>query len=218
MMRRFGRRLVTLATTVLALSPLTAAAQDSQPRLTAAAAGGLATPFHGDFDFTARSWELSLRGQTAAHLAIEVFFEQWQHTDREVFLNRDIQGPNGFLGRVGRIEQSTRYTMRTAGVNGLATGRAGRVTFAGGGGIGLLDYDRRFAQATTGCEPSVAHLCNATGNTFTSNGVTAQGVAEVDVAVAPRIQAFGRYLLIVPTSDPGFGHAAVLAGVRLTIW
>jgi hypothetical protein len=193
-------------------------AQDEMPRLSIAAAGGIATPFHSDFEFNAASWEVSLRGQTARHLALEGFFEQWQHTDREVLLNRDILGPNGFLGRVGRIEESTTYRMRTAGVNGLATGRAGRVTFGGGGGIGFLEYDRRFAQASTGCDPSVAQLCGSTENTFSSNSFTIQVVGELDVAIVRRVAGFGRYLMVVPTSDPGFGHGAFLAGVRVTLW
>jgi hypothetical protein len=210
--------LVTAALSSVVCAPRAAVAQEAVPRLTVAAAGGLATPFHADFDFTAASWEISLRGQTAPHLAVEGFFEQWQHTTGEVLLNRDIQGPNGFLGRVGRIEQTTRYRMRTTGVNALVTGRSGRVTFGGGGGIGFLEYDRRFAQATTGCDPSIAQLCNATENTFSSNSFTVQGVAEVDVAIVRRVQGFGRYLLVVPTRDPGFGHGTVLGGVRVTLW
>jgi hypothetical protein len=210
--------LVTLALCLVAFSARATAAQDEVPRLTLAAAGGLATPFHGDFDFTATSWEISVRGVTAPHLAIEGFFEQWQHGTSDVLLDRDIQGPNGFLGRVGRIEQSTRYRMRTSGVNALVTGRSGRVTFGGGGGIGFLEYDRRFAQVTTGCDASIAQLCNATENTFSSNSFTVQGVAEVDVAIVRRVHGFGRYLLVVPTSDPGFGHGTVLGGVRVTLW
>src|SRR5829696_1729181 len=106
-----------IATVAVLLAAERADAQDRAPRLTVAAAAGIASPFHGDFDFTAPSWEVSVRGATASHLAIEVFFEQWQHVDRRVLLNRDIQGPNGFLGRVARIEESTTYRMRTAGVN-----------------------------------------------------------------------------------------------------
>ena len=210
--------LVTFSLSVFALSPGAAVAQDEGPRLTIAAAGGVATPFHADFDFTAATWEISFRGQTARHLAVEGFFEQWQHVTDEVFLNRDILGPTGSLGRVGRIEQSTRYRMRTAGFNALATGRSGRVTFGGGGGIGFLQYDRRFAQAATGCDAPVAQLCGSTEDTFSNNSFTVQGVAEVDVAIGRRVQGCGRYLLVVPTSDPGFGHGAVLAGVRVTLW
>jgi hypothetical protein len=220
-MRTSTSWLLTVLLSIFAFSPRTAVAQVKQnevPRLTIAAAGGVATPFDADFDFTATSWEISVRGQTAPHLAVEGFVEQWQHVTGDVLLNRDIQGPNGFLGRVGRIEQSTRYRMRTTGVNALVTGRSGRVTFGGGGGIGFLEYDRRFTQATTGCDASIAQLCNQAANTFSSSSFTVQGVAEVDVAIVRRIQGFGRYLLVVPTRDPGFGHGTVVAGVRVTLW
>jgi hypothetical protein len=210
--------LVTLALSLVAFSPRAALAQNEMPRVSIAAAGGGATPFHADFEFTAPSWEISVRGQTARHLAIEGFFEQWEHADREVLLNRDITGPNGFLGRVGKIEESTAYRMRTAGFNALVTGRSGRVTFGGGGGIGFMEYDRRFTQASTGCDPAVAQLCSSFENTFSSNSFTVQGVGELDVAIVRRIDGFVRYLLVVPTVDPGFGHGTILGGVRLTLW
>lgn len=45
-----------------------------------------------------------------------------------------------------------------------------------------------------------------------------QGVAEVDVKVAPRVQVFGRYLLVVPVTDPGFGHGTIMGGARVVLW
>jgi hypothetical protein len=105
----------------------------------------------------------------------------------------------GFIEQWQRRQRGTAFKMRTVGFNALATGGSRRVTVSGGGGIGAFAYDRR---ATT-------------GNLFTSNGFTVQGVAEADVAVARRVQVFGRYLMVVPIVDPGFGHGTVMGGVRI---
>jgi hypothetical protein len=205
-----------LAASVLAAS--TAAGQDVSPKLTIAAAGGIATPFHADFDFTAPSWELSARASIARHVAVEGFFEQWEHSEGTVLVDQAIHGPSGILGRVARIESRTTYRMRTAGFHVLGTGGAGRVSFFGGGGIGMLVYDRRFTNTTTGCDAGAAELCRTFENTFSSNPFTVQGVAEVDVTIVPRVQVFGRYLLVMPPKDPGFGHGTVMAGARIVLW
>jgi hypothetical protein len=205
-----------LAASVLAAS--TAAGQDVSPKLTIAAAGGIATPFHADFDFTAPSWELSARASIARHVAVEGFFEQWEHSEGTVLVDQAIHGPSGILGRVARIESRTTYRMRTAGFHVLGTGGAGRVSFFGGGGIGMLVYDRRFTNTTTGCDAGAAELCRTFENTFSSNPFTVQGVAEVDVTIVPRVQVFGRYLLVMPPQDPGFGHGTVMAGARIVLW
>jgi hypothetical protein len=207
-----------LALASLAVIPSRADAQQDRPRLSVAAGGGIAVPFHADFDFNAPHWEASARGAIARYVVVEGFFEQWEHEQRQAFLNQVIQGPNGLLGRVDRVEQRTTYQMRTAGANVLATGGSQRVAFFGGGGIGMFAYERRFINTVTGCDAGAGPLCRETENTFSSNGFTVQGVAEVDAAVARRVQVFGRYMIVVPVADPGFGHATVGGGVRLLLW
>jgi hypothetical protein len=201
-----------------ALSSSVVSGQDEPPKLTIAGGGGIAVPFYADFDFTAPSWEVSVRGSIARHVALEGFFEQWEHEKASVFLDQAIQGPAGFIGRVARVEQRSTYRMRTAGANVLATGGSPRVSFFGGGGIGLLAYDRRFASTTSGCDFGTAQLCGTTGNIFTSDSFTVQGVAEVDVAIVRRVQVFGRYVIVVPISDPGFGHGTLGGGIRVVLW
>ena len=171
--------LIAIAGSVLAWSPAIAAGQDAPPKLSIAAGGGITTPFHGDLDFTAPAWELSVRGAIAKHVVLEAFSEHWQREQRAVT-----------------------YKMRTVGANALATGGSRRVTISGGGGIGAFAYDRR----------------GSSGNVFSSDGFTVQGVAEVDVALARRVQVFGRYVLVVPVRDPGFGHGTIGGGVRIVLW
>jgi hypothetical protein len=171
-------RLITIAASVLALSPSIVSGQDARPKLTIAGGGGLTTPFHGDLDFTAPHFEGSVRGSISDHVALEGFFGQWRRTER-----------------------STTYKMRNVGANVVGIGSAGRVTFSGGGGIGAFAYDR---QAST-------------GNVFSSDGFTVQGVAGVDVAIARRVQVYGRYLLVLPVRDPGFGHGSFGGGVRIVL-
>ena len=217
-MRTTKKAITAFAASVFALSASVASGQDAQPKLTAAAGGGFATPFYSEFDFTARNWDASVRGSMSRHVSLEGFYEQWEHVKRAVFLDQARQGPSGFLGRVARLDERTTYRMRTAGVNVLATGGSGRVTFVGGGGIGVLAYDERFNSTASGCDAGVAQSCVPTESTFSSDGFTGQGVAEVDVAVIRRVQVFGRYLLVLPLSDPTFGHSSFGAGVRVTLW
>ena len=121
---------------IAVILPATSArAQDAPSRFTVAAAGGATHPFDADFDFTAApAWQISVRGQTASHLAIEGFFEQWTQQDGRVYTNQPVTGPDGPLGRIARVEQQTHYRMRTLGFNVLATGTSGRATLAAGGG------------------------------------------------------------------------------------
>ena len=107
----------------------------------------------------------------------------------------------GFFHQWQREQRSTNFRMRTFGFNALATGGSRRVTISGGGGIGAFAYERRAS----------------TGNVFTSEGFTVQGVADLGVAVAPRVQVFGRYLLVLPIRDPGFGHGTVMGGARIVL-
>jgi len=202
----------------LAISPVRAGAQPDAPRFSIAAGAGVAMPLHGDLDFTAPEWQVSVRGAVSRHFALEGFFSDWRHDTTRVLLDQAIQGPTGFLGRVGRIEETTAHKVRVVGVNALATGTAGRATVAGGGGIGMWLFDRRFRQASTGCEPAVADLCRTVDNTFNSDSQSAQGVVELDVAVTRRLHVFGRYQLVLLFQDPGSGHGSAAGGVRIALW
>jgi hypothetical protein len=194
-LRKTGQ-VIALAALALALSRSAAIGQTVQPRLSVAAGGGIANPLHADFDFTAPDWHVSVRAANTRHLAIEGFYEVWEHAE-------------------GRIEQVTTHRMRTAGLNLVATVGSPRVMVSGGGGISLIAYDRRYTIMASGCDAGVANVCE---NRFSSDSFAFQGLAEVDVAVVRRVQAFGRYQLVAAFTDPGFGYANLSAGVRIVLF
>jgi len=197
----------------------TAQAQGEPPRFSVAGGAGAARQFSTEFDFgTTPMWQVSGRAQTAGHFAIEGVFEQWSQEQGRVINDLLLTGPDGPLGRAARIEQHEHFRMRTIAFNALATARSGRVLFMAGGGGGVMAYDRTFAQETSGCDAPAAAACGRFENGFSSSSATLQAVAGVDVAITRRVAAFGRYDLVLPVRDIGFGHGGVTAGVRLFLW
>ena len=197
------------------LGPAAVEAQTSEPlRFTLAAGAGQATPFHGDLEFKAASWEVSARGQAARHFALEGFASEWRHASEAVRFG--LPGIGGD-GSVGQLTQQTRYTVRTFGLNALPTISFGRVTLTGGGGGGVMIFSRRFEQSVSACRVAGSLACSNLVNRHASSSLTVQGVAGLDVRLAPRLAAFADYRLVFPVDDPGSGHAALAAGVRVGI-
>ena len=195
--------------TALAAFVMTAAASAQtleEPRLTVGVGAGVADPFHGDFDFTAPTWQASVRGHTARHFVVEGFLSGWQHNESESF---------GLANGTGRIEQETKRTIRVVGVNFLARS-TGRVSVYGGGGPGYWLHERRFTQTPSGCDPSSGQPCG-TVNTFNSAAFSVQGTAGVDAALTSRIIAYGQYQIALPVEDVGIGHSAFTAGIRIAL-
>jgi hypothetical protein len=193
-------------------------AQDAH-RLTAAFGAGVARQFSPDFDFgTTLVWQASVRRRTGEHLAVEGVFEQWNGQRDAVHTDVLLSGPDGPIGRVARITEQQTYRMRTLAFNVLALVGSGRVTVAAGGGAGVMAYDRTYAQETSGCEPATSSACGRYENQFSSSSGTAQAVADLNVAITRRVAAFGRYDLVLPLRDPGFGHGSATAGIRVTVW
>jgi hypothetical protein len=192
------------------------AQQQDPPRLTIAAGAGVAMPLQGDLDFTASEWQVSVRGRMSPHFALEGFFSAWRHDATRVLLNQAIIGPDGPLGRIARIEETTRHEIRVAGANALAIGSSGRVTVAAGGGVGILLFDRLFRQTSAGCDP--ADLCRTFETPFSNDSGTAQGVFDADAALSQRISVFGRFQFVVPLRDVTFSQASVAGGVRMALW
>jgi hypothetical protein len=148
---------------------------------------------------------------------IEAFVSRWRHTESSERLDVLLQGPSGSLGRVGGIAQETTRTVHVVGANVLGRASSGRLSFHAGGGPGYWLHEHVFAQTASGCEPSAAHLCGTSGNTFNSAAFTVQGVAGVDVAVASRVIAFAEGQAAFPVEDPGIGHGALIAGIRVAL-
>jgi hypothetical protein len=203
--RALARRGVAVASAaVLILAAAPAAAQDPLvPHVTLGAAAGIATPFNGDFDFTATSWQADVRFETTRHLGFNLFVEEWRHTNNEVF---------GAAGRMDRVTTRTGHRTRVVGWNVLGRTKAGRATLSSGGGVSYLLYSREFHQAMTACE--AASACNDFTRKFDNGSFAAQVQAGVEVPVAPHVAAMGQFRWIVPIQDPGGGHYTFMGGIR----
>jgi hypothetical protein len=215
-----------LTTAVIAFFALTigqfvtpsAAAAQSAPRLAIGASAGLSIPLHGDFDFTAPEWQISLRTTVSDHVALEGFFEQWRHATDEVRTNVTLQGPASIVGHAGRISSRTLQCTRIAGFNALARASFDRVTLTAGGGPSIWLYERRFSQTLSDCESTQPNGCRDFASRFSNSSFSVQAVAGLDVALTSRLAAFGQYQLAAPTVDISGGHSSVGAGVRLRVW
>ena len=207
------RAILVAMTAVVMLTAVPALAQDPDARVSLGAAAGLATPFHGDFDFTASAWQADIRLNASRYIGFTVFLEEWRHRDEDVLTDQTISGPSGPLGRAGRVTTRTDHRTRALGWSLLGRGNAGRVTFTGGGGISYLVYSRDFTQTSTGCEP--ASLCSQFSRQLDNSSFAAQLQAGVDVAVAPHVALMGQFRLLVPVEDPGGGHNTFVGGVRV---
>ena len=191
-----------------------AAAQDPGNRhVSVGVAAGLATPLHGDFDFTATAWQADVRIDTARYFGFGVFFEEWRHTEEEVFTDQIISGPTGPLGRAARTTVRTDHRTRAVGWNALARGTASRATISGGGGVSYLLYSRDFRQTMSGCEPAL--LCSDFGEQFDNGSFAAQLQGGVDVGITAHVAVMGQFRAIFPIEDPGAGHHSIVGGVRV---
>ena len=208
-------RLVLPAIAVLlVLVACPASAQDPDGRyVSVGAAVGLATPLHGDFDFTGTGWQADVRLDTARYFGFGVFFEEWRHTEEQLFTGQTISGPNGPLGRVERTTTRTDHRTRALGWNLIARGTASRVTVSGGGGVSYLLYSRDFRQTMSGCEP--APLCRDSGHKFNNSSFAVQLQGGVDVRISPHVAVMGQFRAIFPITDPGGGHHTIMGGVRV---
>jgi hypothetical protein len=187
------------------------------PRVTLGGGGGIATPFHADFDFTAGEWQASVRVAMSEHLMLEGFVSAWRHSSSTERVNQLVSGPGGPIGRVGRIETVSQRTVRIVGANLLGRGTIGRVSVYGGGGIGIWNMDRRYTQTSSGCEPAAQHLCNTFESPFSSGTLSAQALVGLDVAITSRVAAFGQFQITAPAPDIAAGHGSVTGGIRLTL-
>jgi hypothetical protein len=198
---------------VVALAATPARAQSpAAGRFSVGAAAGVATPLHGDFDFTAPAWQVDVRLDTARHFASTVFFEQWLRKDEEIRTGVMLTGPTGLIGSVDRIVSKTSHRTSVLGWSLLAKS-TGRVVVSGGGGVSYLVYARDFTQTVEGCTP--ASLCGTSESDHDSSAFAAQVQAGIDVDIVPHLAVMGQFRLVMPIEDPGSGHHTVLGGVRL---
>ena len=207
---------VVVVAAALTTAPMTMA-QDREARFTVGGGVGVSNPLHGDLDFIASSWDVSARGTPARHLTIEGFATEWRHDTESIQIGVPLQGPSGVIGSIGRLTQRTQYRTMAFGASLLPTFSTGRVTVAGGGGVDVMFFQRRFEQTLEDCVSATAVACGNFSNTHSSSSLGAHLLAGVDVRIAPRLLAFGQFRMLVPVQDPGSGHTEVLGGVRLIV-
>lgn len=97
-------------------------------------------------------------------------------------------------------------------VNVLVRDTAGRRRLAAGGGVGLLQFDRRTRQVTEGCSPEVS--CGSFESKFSNSSGSAQAVGGLEVALAGGLAVHGQVRFVVPMTDPAGSDLRVTAGLR----
>ena len=192
-----------------------AAGQDREPRFTVGGGAGMSDPFHGDFDFRAVGWEVASRGRPGPYLTIEGFASGWRHSTETRRLGVPLENSTSRIGTVGELSQRTVRQTQAFGASLLPTFSAGRATAVIGGGANVMFFQHRFDQQLSNCSSTTAVTCGSFSNARTSSDLGVHALAGIDVVVAPRVTVFGQYRLLAPVRDPGSGHAALLAGVRL---
>jgi hypothetical protein len=203
---RVGSTLLSL----FVLFPGTATGQTaSPPRVSIGAGAGLAVPFHGDFDFTAWTWEADIRVRLSPRVLFEAAIGDWRHSETRVAENIPVTPPAGVIGR---FEQTTTRTQRTVEANALFTGRSGRVRVNAGGGVGLLLHSRRTRQVTSQCSPEVS--CGPSDSTFSNGAGEAQAVGGAEVRLSDGFHVYSQVRFVVSMSDPGDSDLRLTAGVR----
>lgn len=212
-MKRLSFAVRVLPLFLLAAGP--ASAQDAAPPFTVGAGAGIADPYHGDFSFTAAAWEVSARWTGGRSVVMEAFAGEWLHDEEARHLVVPIHGPSGVIGYVGQLVQKTKQRMRVAGVNMLPMWERGRVRLWGGGGAGFLQYARRSTTTIVGCPSPSPFPCDDHATSHASSALTVQAAAGADVALSSHLAAFAKYGVVFPLEDPGFGHGALVAGLRV---
>jgi hypothetical protein len=201
---------------VLIASPAVANAQILEPpRFTIGGAVGVSNPLHGDLQFLAPSWDVSVRGRVAPAVSIEGFMSRWRHTTESVRTGVPISGPSGLLGRVEEVAIASGTEVSMLGFTFLPTFSRGRVTIAGGGGPALMIFHSDYTQRFSGCTP--VSLCSDYENHRSNGTFAVQFVGSVDVRLASRLTTFVQVRAGIPTEDPGSGHVAATVGLRLVL-
>ena len=200
------------------IGPARANAQQPPPKLSIAGAAGISNPFHGDFNFTAPQWQISLRTAVSDHFLLEGFFDEWRHTTDDVRENQTLRDPNGIVGRAGRLSIRTVQVTRSVGFNALARASFDRLTLTAGGGPGVWLYQRRYSQTLADCQATAPEFCRDYANRFSNSSFSVQAVAGLEVALTSHVAAFGQYQFLAPTIDIAAGQATVGAGVRVRLW
>ena len=209
------RRVAGILLVLIATPAFVGAQSFEPPRMSIGGAGGVSNPLHGDLQFVAPSWDLSVRGQVAPAMSIEGFMSRWRHTSGSVRVGVPISAPSGLLGRVDEVSIESGTAVSMVGFSFLATFSRRRITIAGGGGPALMIFHSDYTQRFSGCTP--VSLCSDYENHRSNGAFAVQFAGSVDVRLASHVTTFGQFRAGIPIEDPGSGHYAVSAGFRFVL-
>jgi hypothetical protein len=188
------------------------------PRLSIAAGGGFGHSLHGDLNFNAPLWEVSVRGRIGRRVALEGAISEWRRTETFELRNVALIGPDGPIGQAGLIAQRSSRAARSIEVNLLALGRSGRITVSAGGGAGVLTMRRDFRQTVSECVSVVPAACADSQSSSRDASLAALGVAGAEVTIVPRVSAYGQFRFVATMRDFGSSEVRMAVGARIVLF
>ena len=180
------------------------------PKLTVGVAAGRGQSALHD-DASGLTWEAAVRIRLQRYFGIEVAAGQLRTEVARSVFDRTVQ-IGGVTGHVERFDMTTERATGWGVFNALAMVTAGRVTIAGGGGVGISAFGRTFTQQGVGCDPGVESACAPLVIPFSSSGFRFQSLGDIDVMLSRNLTAFGQVRFAV---QGGYTETAVVAGARL---
>jgi len=215
---RGGHVLTAVVAACGLLWPAGAVAQPlSAPRVAIAAGGGISRSLHADLDGTAGALELIAGARLGRRIGVEIAIAATSYSESDERRDVNLQGPGGIIGRAGLVVNETTHTGRDVQINAISHVQTGWALLSFGGGVGVRALRREHAVTLSDCVSSVPSIC-AGGTTRTSTAsAIVQAVAGLDVPIAPRLSAYGRFAFVVPTRDAGASGWRITAGARIAV-
>ena len=212
------RALIAVALSFAAVTQSNAQSHEP-PAFSVAGGAGIAFPFHSDFSSKALAWHGSVRLRGAKSLFVEGIYEQWRHTT--TFVTTDLTLRNAAGASIGQVDELTTddsTTVSNVGVNFMVTAPIGRARISVGGGPGLVTYRDRYEVSLSGCSALDPQACQGYVQRDARHALAVQGAVNLDVAVNVRFSLFGRGSVAAPVEDPGAGYAAIVGGLRFSVF
>ena len=211
---------IALIVAILCIAVTPAGAQSSDPpALSVAGGAGIAFPFHSDFSSNPVAWHGSVRVRATKYVLVEGLYEQWRDTQTLVTTDLTLRNAVGAsIGHVDELRSEDATTVSVAGLNVLVSAAVGRARISAGGGPGVLTYRDRYEVSLTGCTAQDPRTCDGYVRRDARHAFAVQGAVDLDVPVTRRLSLFGRGIAAGPVDDPGAGYAAIVGGLRFSVF